>query len=149
MTSSTPKPRAGENMPTKFPHEDNPPFPAGDQCRRDSRECIEMEAERDTLRERFETTVATTIRLIAERDALRVELEAARAQALADRAFQSENISLRERERELVELLKAHLAHTTQSIKDIGGCDHSVGICCCDMIADCDVAQALLAKARP
>lgn len=56
---------------------------------------------------------------------------------------------LRERERELVELLKAHLAHTTQSIKDIGGCDHSVGICCCDMIRDCDAASALLAKPRP
>lgn len=32
-------------------------------------------------------------------------------------------------------------------IEEVGGCDHSVGICCCDMVAECEQLEAALALA--
>jgi hypothetical protein len=44
--------------------------------------------------------------------------------------------------------LRAALQETTeeceQLLKDIGGCDHSVGICCCELIAKIGRARAAL-----
>lgn len=47
----------------------------------------------------------------------------------------------------LRDMLRVHVNYTKQSIKDIGGCDHSVGICCCDMQQDVDYAERLLGGA--
>ena|SRR5690242_12179092 len=49
---------------------------------------------------------------------------------------------------ELLAALKAVTDDAEQAIKDIGGCDHSVGICCCDIIGNVEHARTAIAKAE-
>jgi len=49
---------------------------------------------------------------------------------------------------ELYEALSDAVDLLNQHMKDIGGCDHSVGICCCDDERRIDAMRAALAKAR-
>ena len=49
---------------------------------------------------------------------------------------------------ELVRALETVIPDCAQNIADIGGCDHSVNICCCDLIEHLEQARATLEKAR-
>lgn len=44
----------------------------------------------------------------------------------------------------LVAALRRQLAHNEGTLKDLGGCDHSVGICYCDIIRDVAEAQDVI-----
>lgn len=47
---------------------------------------------------------------------------------------------------EITEKLKALAEKHAETIKDLGGCDHSVGICCCEDIRLVDETNALLKR---
>ena len=49
---------------------------------------------------------------------------------------------------ELIEVVESLLTVAKQTLKDIGGCDHSVGICCCDLIRKIEVAEEVLNAAN-
>ncbi len=48
---------------------------------------------------------------------------------------------------DLLAALKLLLEDCKASIKDIGGCDHSVGICACELVRNCEQAEAAIRKA--
>jgi hypothetical protein len=49
---------------------------------------------------------------------------------------------------EAVRCLRLLLEGCEQSLKDIGGCDHQVGICCCGLISNIEAARAILKKVK-
>lgn len=55
---------------------------------------------------------------------------------------------LRTQREELLKALQAIIPHIEEYIKDIGGCDHAVGICCCHLIRDAEQASAVIARAQ-
>lgn len=49
---------------------------------------------------------------------------------------------------DLLRLLKENLVALKQNIEDIGGCDHPVNICCCDLVHLADDTQSAIEKAE-
>jgi len=55
---------------------------------------------------------------------------------------------LRHSHKELLAALEKCRTELENEIKEIGGCDHSVGMCCCPMRYALDDADAAIAKAK-
>ena len=53
-----------------------------------------------------------------------------------------------ELERKLLEALKQAADWMEEELKNIGGCDHSVGICCCGDYSMLESFRELIAKAE-
>ena len=49
---------------------------------------------------------------------------------------------------DLLRHLKVAALFYRDELKEIGGCDHSVNICCCDIIAELEDIQGTIAKAE-
>lgn len=49
-----------------------------------------------------------------------------------------------EREKRILDSLQKLEAQAAENLRDIGGCDHSVGICCCRWVRELEDAQEIL-----
>lgn len=47
----------------------------------------------------------------------------------------------------LLRLIKRHQAEAEQTLHDLGGCDHSVGLCVCDLLQLVDETDVAIAAA--
>ena len=78
---------------------------------------------------------------------------AAAARTVSGFKIGSETATANARIMALSPALLANLKVATQDLKkyleDIGGCDHSVGICCCDISRNLESALAVIAEAEP